>query len=213
MTLIDLSHVLRSGMDVYPGDPTVPTVTRLSEHGPSAHQASKFETGCHAGTHVDLPLHFRAGEDALEAYPLERCWGRALVVDAPAGEIGPDALAGADLADVDFVIFRTGWERRWGTPAYYADWPWLAPDTARLLAAAGLKGVGIDSPSIDTAVDQTAHVVLAEAGFLNIENMANLAALPARPFTLLVLPLKLEGAEASPVRAAALIGEDDARAR
>jgi kynurenine formamidase len=205
MTIIDLSHVLRTGMAVYPGDPSVPTITRLAEHGPSSHQSSALEAGCHAGTHIDLPLHFKDGEQALEAYPLDRCWGRAVVVDAPAGEIGPDTLDGVDLAAADFVIFRTGWESRWGTPDYYADWPWLAADTARRLAAAGLKGVGIDGPSIDTAIDQTAHVVLAAAGFVNIENMANLGALPSQPFTLLILPLKLEGAEASPVRAAALI--------
>ena len=209
MTIIDLSHVSSTGMAVYPGDETMPVIRRLTEHGPTGHQSSAFEMGCHASTHIDLPLHFRAGEASLEEFPLARCCGPAVVIDAAEGRIGPEVLDGVDLEHVEFVIFRTGWESRWTTPEYYASWPWLAVETAQRLADAGLKGVGIDSPSIDNAVDQSAHVVLAAAGLLNVENMANLNALPARPFTLLVLPLKLEGAEASPVRAAALVEGDD----
>lgn len=205
MNIIDLSHAVRTAMAVYPGDETMPVIRRLTEHGASSHQSSAMEMGCHAGTHIDLPLHFRAGETDAGAYPLDRCCGRAVVVDAPEGLIGPEVLEGIDLADIDFVVFRTGWERHWDAPDYYASWPYLAPETARRLAAAQLKGVGLDSPSIDNAVDQSAHVILAEAGFVNIENMANLAALPSQSFTLLILPLKLDGAEASPVRAAALV--------
>lgn len=209
MTLIDLSHDVTDGMTVYPGDATVPTIRRHSEHGPDSHQSSSFEMGCHAGTHIDLPLHFLAGEAALEAFPLERCVGRGAVVDAPAGAIPPEALDDVDLDAAEFVILRTGWESRWGGLGYYDGWPWLAEATARRLAAAGLKGIGLDTPSLDPHGVATAHDILAAAGCLNIENLCNLAALPRDGFTLLVLPLKLSGAEASPVRAAALLDGED----
>jgi kynurenine formamidase len=106
---------------------------------------------------------------------------------------------------VEFVILRTGWERHWGTPRYYADWPTVSEPLARVLAAARLKGVGLDSPSPDPLHGRAAHDLFAAAGMINIENLTNLAELPDGPFTLLVLPLKLAGTEASPVRAAAWV--------
>ncbi|MBA4377307.1 MAG: hypothetical protein C0395_01385 [Gemmatimonas sp.] len=75
------------------------------------------------------------------------------------------------------------------------------------MAEAGLKGVGLDSPSIDPFGVETAHLILAEAGLINIENLAALDRLPAGPFRFAALPLRLAGAEASPVRAVAWVGD------
>jgi len=204
MRLIDLTHTLRTGMPVYPGDPTSPAIVRESEHGAGTHQSSALHTGCHAGTHVDLPLHFRPGELPLERFPVERCAGEAVLLEAPAGEIPPEVLDGVDLSRLAFVLLRTGWERHWGTPAYYRGWPYLSVELARRLAAASFRGVGLDSPSIDPLDADPCHRLLAAAGLVNIENLAHLDRLPAgRRFRLWVLPLKLAGAEASPVRAVA----------
>lgn len=205
MPVIDLSHVLADGMDVYPGDPRRPRLIRESEHGGGDHQVTAMETGCHVGTHIDTPLHFLAGRPGLHEMPVDRFVGKATVLDASPGEIPADVLAGIDLGPVDFVIFRTGWETRWGAPEYYDGWPYLHPDLARHLADARLKGVGLDTPSVDPLGGGTAHEILAEAGMINVENLANLGALPAGLFDFLALPLKLSGAEGSPVRAVALI--------
>jgi len=192
-------------MDVYPGDETAPAIERLSDHGDGQHRSSAFGMGCHTGTHIDLPLHFKAGEPALEDYPLARCFGRARVFTVPQGRITATALDGIDLSDLDFVLLRTGWERHWGTPRYYRDWPWLDPGLADLLACAGLCGVGLDSPSVDQLDVHASHEKLAAAGLINVENLANLGRLPDESFLFVAMPLKLEGAEASPVRAVALI--------
>ncbi|MFO7654049.1 MAG: cyclase family protein [Candidatus Krumholzibacteriia bacterium] len=206
--LIDLSHVIAPAMPLYPGDASP---VHLARHGSTTSDepmASSFAMSCHAGTHIDLPLHFRAGEPALDAFPLERCWGRAVVVDVTGGEAGAipaGALDGRDLRGIDFVLFRTGWERLWGTPPYYEGWPHLGVDLAERLAAAGLKGVGLDTPSLDPLDGRACHDRLAAAGAINIENLARLGDLPPVAFLLFVLPLKLSGTEASPVRAAALV--------
>lgn len=209
MRVIDLSHIIVTGMDQYPGDDQPLRLVRRSDHGPAGHRSSALEIGCHVGTHIDAPLHFRAGEPDLAALPLDAFWGRAVVLDAPAGDppgaVSSDLLAGVDLTSVDFLLLRTGWERHWGTPRYYREWPYLAADLAAALARAGLKGVGLDSPSLDAFGTQASHDLCAAAGMVNIENLANLAALPDESFTLFVLPLKLAGCEASPIRAAALV--------
>jgi kynurenine formamidase len=203
--LIDLSHTIASGMAQYPGDYPPPRIVRRMTHEAGGHLVSALEFGCHVGTHIDTPYHFLDGQPGLETMPLERFMGRAICVDAPPGVIPPEAVAKADLDGVRWLIFRTGWERQWGTPRYYEDWPTLSPELAGRLGHAGLHGVGLDTPSPDPLNGRAAHDLFAAAGMVNVENLANLAALPPGPFDLLVLPLKLEGAEASPVRAVAVV--------
>jgi kynurenine formamidase len=211
MPLIDLSHIIATGMPQWPGDDQALRIVRRSEHGPDSHQSSSLELGCHVGTHIDAPLHFLAGEPGLEALPPGRFVGRARVVRCGEGETpGPlpaAVLDGLDLAPLDFVVFDTGWGRHWGTPRYYREWPWYSEELARRLADAGLLGTGLDSPSLDPYGGQAAHDICAPAGMINVENLANLGALPDAVFTLLVLPLRLQGAEASPVRAVALLDD------
>lgn len=209
MAFIDLSHTIEPGMPQWPGDDQPLAIHRRSEHGADSHMSSSIEFGCHIGTHIDAPLHFLANAPAVDTMALDRFIGPALVVRCGDGDtaaaIGPEVLDGHDLAGVGFVLFDTGWDRHWGSDRYYREWSWLSPALAEILAAAGLKGVGLDTPSLDPYGGQAAHDICAPAGMINIENLANLGALPDRGAELIVLPLKLEGTEASPVRAIARV--------
>jgi arylformamidase len=208
LRLVDLSHTLTDGMTVFPGDSS-PRLVRTQSHETAGFLVSNLELGAHCGTHVDIPLHFRAGERGLEALPLARFHGPARVGAAgtgdPPGEISVAVLEGVDLSGLDFLLLRTGWERHWGTPRYYAGWPALRPELIRRLSASDLKGVGLDTPGVDPLHGRLAHDLFAAAAMINIENLAHLGDLPDGPFELLVLPLKLSGTEASPVRAVALL--------
>lgn len=217
MQPIDLSHTIVPGMPQWRGDSQPLAIRRLSEHGQGKHMSSALEFGCHIGTHIDAPLHFLQGAPSVDAMPLERFFGPALVLDVrpvvarqliqgggPAA-LGPEVLAGADLPGVDFVLFLTGWDAHWGSGRYYEDWPWLSPELAGLLAAGGLKGVGLDTPSLDDFGGQAAHDICAAAGMINIENLTGLDALPRLGSRFQAFPLKLQGTEASPVRALAWV--------
>jgi len=209
LKLIDLTHTIIPDMPQWPDDRQPLEIHRHSLHGPDNHMSSSLEFGCHVGTHIDAPLHFLAGEPGIDLLSVDRFVGKGVVIRAGDGEspvvLGPESCDGVDLKPVDFVLFDTGWDRHWGTDRYYREWSYLSVELAELLAAAGLKGVGLDTPSLDTFGGQAAHDICAPAGMINIENLANLGALPREGFTLLVLPLKLEGTEASPVRAVALV--------
>jgi arylformamidase len=211
MRWIDLSHEIRGGMDQYPGDQRPVRLIRDCEHGVDPYLATSLEIGCHVGTHLDAPLHFGPGRPGVDALPLSACAGPARVLDvravAAAGPLPANLLPAAWCPDVDFLLLHTGWSRHWRTPQYYDGWPWLAADLADRLAAAGLKGVGIDGPSVDDLDRRACHDIFAAAGMVNLENLTGLAALPPEPFLLVALPLKLHATEASPVRAAALIGD------
>ena len=209
MELIDLTHTIVSGMAQWPDDEQPLLIRRLSDHGPDSHLSSALAFGCHVGTHIDLPLHFKAGEPALDALPAAACVGRARVVRADTGGVAAPLAASLldaiDVSGLDFLVFDTGWARHWGTDRYYREWPWYGEDLAERLATLGLKGSGLDTPSLDPFAGQRAHEICAAAGLVNIENLTGLDRLPDAPFTLFVLPLKLAGTEASPVRAVALL--------
>jgi arylformamidase len=133
-----------------------------------------------------------------------------LDVSALAGaEIGAAFLEArqADLEGAEFVLLHTGWSRHWGQEAYFAGFPVLSAEAARWLCGRGLKGIGLDAISIDP-VDSTTypnHHICFRAGLILIENLTGLEALAGRSFLFSCLPLKLEQADGSPVRAVALI--------
>ena len=78
----------------------------------------------------------------------------------------------------------------------------VEPALVEWLSAAGVRLLGIDTPSVDPlgSDDLPAHRALAAHGMVWIEGLL-LDGVAAGLYELLVLPLPLEGAEAAPVRA------------
>ena len=78
----------------------------------------------------------------------------------------------------------------------------VGPGAAEVLVAAGIKLVGIDTPSMDfaTSQDLPAHHVLYRGGVAILENL-DLSAVEPGDYELVALPLKIVGSDSSPVRA------------
>lgn len=195
--------------------------------------ANRFETPEHGGTHIDAPSHFAERGLPVDEIPLAQLMGAAVLVDVTeACSADRDHQASvADLAawerthgripDAAIVLLRTGFEKFWpdrvrymGTdergPAAVAKlhFPGLHPDAARwLVAERRIHAVGLDTPSIDHGPSKTfeSHVALFEANVPAFENLANLAGLPARGFTVIALPMKIRGGTGGPLRVVALV--------
>ena len=116
------------------------------------------------------------------------------------------------------VLFRTGWATRWpDAMAYLGDdtpgdasslhFPGLGADAMRALVERDVGLVGIDTASTDhgPSTDFIVHQIGAAAGIPNLENLADLSALPESGFLLAALPMKIEGGSGAPVRVVALI--------
>lgn len=103
-------------------------------------------------------------------------------------------------------MISTYWEDKKDNDEYLRSNPGLSIDAAEYLVEKRINLVGIDTPSIDAAIDEgfNAHHILLKNGVLIVENLCNLKDLPDR-FKLIVLPLKLRGATGSPVRAIAIV--------
>jgi kynurenine formamidase len=178
----------------------------------------RVHLGSQSGTHVDAPFHIDDSLPDLDALPLDRFLGPAVVVDAtglpPRTPIPAAAFAGvlADAGPGTIVLVATGWSAYWGD-ARYADHPHLAPEAAVLLAESGIRTVGIDAYSVDPtpADDFPAHRALCGAHAVIAENLTSLDVLLAAqrdglPVEVSLLPIRLAGADGAPVRAVARIG-------
>ena len=111
----------------------------------------------------------------------------------------PDGLDVAGKA----VLVHTGWDRHWGSEAYFDDHPFLTEAAAQLLADRGAALVGIDSHNIDDtrAPRRPVHTILLGAGIPICEHLTNLGALPDSGFRFTAAPPKIAGMGTFPVRA------------
>ena len=106
------------------------------------------------------------------------------------------------------VLVATGWDRHWGTDAYYHDHSFLAVAAAELLVERGAALVGIDSHNIDDTRVRTrpVHTALLGADIPICEHMTNLGSLPDSGFRFSAAPPKVRGMGTFPVRAYAVLG-------
>lgn len=206
MKVYDLTHTIKNDMPVYPGteQPQLTTACTIEEAG---YRETLLHMFSHTGTHMDAPAHMLLDGAPLDSYGTDKFTGIAVVVDCRGEtDISLPLLQRYDLDGVDFVLFCTGWDKKWGTPDYYEGFPCLTPDAAAYLATLSLKGVGEDSISLDPcgSVDFPNHITLLRADFVNTENLTGLDALIGRRFTFVTLPLKFENSDGCSCRAIAM---------
>ncbi len=163
---------------------------------------SSVSTTVHVGAHADAPSHYVAGGASIDERDPELYVGACQVVHVTLsrGErILPEHLADTRI-DAPRVLFRTG---SFTDPnAWCDDFNALSPELVHHLADRGVRLVGIDTPSVDpaTAKELVSHHAIAARDLAVLEGLV-LEAVPEGAYTLVALPLKLRGADASPVRA------------
>ena len=215
MHLIDLSHEIHDGLVTYPGLAAPSIRPDMSFEDSRSHyadgyefQIDRIEMVANTGTYLDTPAHRIRGGWDLASLDLAKVAGLEIVViDSAEKAISPDAVAGRDVAG-KAVLFRTGWSRHWGNPAYGEGHPHLAADTAQTLIDGGVALAGIDSLNVDGTADGTRpiHTLLLENDIPILEHLTNLEALPATGATLYAVPPKVRGMGSFPVRAFAVVG-------
>lgn len=211
MRVIDLTHTIREGMPVYPGTEP-PVLSAANSYEKDGFKETMLSMFSHTGTHVDPPAHLFAGRTTLDAFPPEQFLGKALVIDCRDLKEG-EAITMAQLlpygdrpAQADFLLFNTGWDARWGTDAYFGDYPCVDDQVLDYILAGQYKGIGFDVIGLDPIADEnlTRHKRLfREKDILNIENLKNLHLCGGELFSFGCFPLKWEGSDGAPVRAMA----------
>jgi kynurenine formamidase len=223
MRIVDLSHRIAPHFRW-----TVASELRSAHERGDNFRSTILTISCHAYTHVDAPVHFLPGAADIAAMPVDQWMGAAAVVDLT--HLGPDGeVTGADLEargghvrEGDIALLRTDWPRRVGVeqPDFWRRAPWTAESACRWLIARGVKAVGYDYPPdycIRTSIFEpgrpvrreecTTHHLFFPAGITVVEYLTNLDRIGAPRCRFLALPLALDGADGSPVRAIALVEE------
>jgi len=166
---------------------------------------SSLALGSHAGTHLDFPSHLLKGGKSQEQYSMKRFILPAEVIAVPGeGPVLPPCLPDCKIGRGQALLFKTGNSKKqlMHIAAFSEEFVYLSLDAAHLCVAAQVSLVGIDYLSVDKFGDDSmpVHRTLLENDVLILEGI-DLDAVPCGRYSLICLPLSIEDAEASPVRA------------
>lgn len=211
--LLDLNHVIESGMITYKGLPAPLVCDFLSREASQQHyspgtsfQIARIELVANTGTYLDSPFHrFAHGEDVSDL-TLARLAGLEAIVVNVAGVSGRSVDRELFLPfDVRgrAVLVHTGWARHWRTDAYFEGHPFLTGAAAQHLRDQGAALVGIDSLNIDdtSGGERPVHTTLLGGGIPIVEHLCNLERVPATGARFSAVPPRIKGMGTFPVRA------------
>ena len=200
--IIDISPLIDESIAVWPGDTPFARTINLDMNAGGNLTLSDIRTTVHVGAHTDAPSHYDARGQDIASRSLHYYLGPCTVlhVDGARGRrITPDDLKGKRIMAAR-VLLRTGTfpdPRNWNE-----DFASLSPELVDWLHGLGVITVGIDTPSVDPFDDKVleAHQALARHDMANLEGLV-LDRAPEGQYELIALPLRIAGADGSPVRA------------
>ena len=189
----------------YPGDDSLVRkwASRLEEG--ADYTLSVLTLGSHLASHLDFPSHLLVNGKTQEMYSPKRFIIPARIIAFEGdGAIQPSAIPLHSIDKGEALLFKTrnSSQRLMHNAVFSEKYISLSPDTARLCVSLGVSLVGIDYLSVDRYEDisLSVHRTLLENDILILEGI-DLDDIPCGRYTLICLPLRILGAEASPVRA------------
>ncbi|TMJ98485.1 MAG: hypothetical protein E6G74_18850 [Alphaproteobacteria bacterium] len=172
----------------------------------------------HAGSHVDAPEHNVRGGTQIHQLPLELFIGDAIIADLR------DKLPGKPITVKDLeqrldnrirkgdrLLLRTDHNNAYdgGSDKWMKESPYLTIGATMWCIEKGVVIVGYDfyHGNDEPGAPRVFHNsrTLSERGVITMPYLKNLDQIDKDRFTLVAFPLKLIGAEASPIRAVALV--------
>jgi kynurenine formamidase len=223
--LQDLSYTFSPSFP-HPAPPPV-TRSRQYDYASAGFYAQTWGFWEHEGTHLDAPAHFiPGGRFVPDLDPSELLFVPTEVINiAERAESNPDT--GVEVADLRaherrygriaagaMVLMNSGWGSRATSADRYLNaghFPGFTPEAAEFLVDRKVRGVGVDTISIDLGLNSskdagfpTHHRILG-ANHFALENIANLDHVPPTGARLLIGVVKWEEGSGGPCRIIAQI--------
>jgi arylformamidase len=201
MKVFDITPEISSGIAVFPGDVAFSREVSLDFEKGDHLRLSSIRTTLHLGAHADSSSHYHAQGLGVEERPLLAYFGSVQVISVPqkkAARISPQDLKTKIKAPR--VLLKTASfpdPRHWNN-----DFMSLSPELIHFLHSQGVILVGIDTPSVDPAESKAleSHQALYETKMAVLEGLV-LRKVPDGIYSMVALPLPIQNADASPVRA------------
>jgi arylformamidase len=191
----DITIPLNPTLAVWPGDTEFAYITTAW----GEITVGAVTMSCHSGTHADAPRHFLPGGAGMAEIPPEVYVGECLVIEATERDtLDVDVFVGLELPHR--VLIKTlAWTDHSRFPT---EVPTLTEAAVEYLRDHHVWLLGMDVPSVDRlqSKDLPIHHALADANIHILESL-DLRRIPPGRYQLIALPLRLDGADGSPVRA------------
>ncbi|HZF21032.1 MAG TPA: cyclase family protein [Dongiaceae bacterium] len=214
----DLTHNLRNGMPIYPGDPS-PSFGNYSTLQKNGVNLTKITMGSHTGTHLDAPRHFIQDGIGIDRIAPDKLIGEAYVADLSKKPIG-SGITSEDLrlrleekiVKDDIVVVYTGCSKHWGEESINRDYTYLTGDAAAYLVSKRVRAVGIDFLSVEKfkAAEPVVHKTLLGNGVFIIESLSSaLEQFVGKRILMICMPIKLQDGDGAPSRVVAVPIRED----
>lgn len=202
MSMIDISPLISEKIAVWPGDVSFKRHANLEIAKGSNIDLSHIQTTVHVGAHADSRSHYLKDGITIDEHALEPYYGPCQVVEV-------SIRKGERIRVKDFsrtkitaprVLFKTN---SFPNPNIFnQDFNGFSGEVIEYLQEKNCVLIGIDTPSIDPFDDKVleSHHAIAKSNIVNLEGLV-LAHVAPGTYTLIALPLKISGGDASPVRA------------
>jgi kynurenine formamidase len=223
--IVDLTHTLLPDFPSYNGNPDfqIETMKSFDKDGVNVKQWTVRE---HIGTHIDAPLHFSAGGISCDQIPVDDLVVPLVILDIAARaedhastSVTPDDIRAFEaqhgpIPAGSCVAMHSGWARHACTCKYrnaddkgHMHFPGFHVEAAYMLIERGVKGLGVDTLSIDQGPTETfpTHYAWLPSGRWAMEGLANLDQLPPIGATIVVGAPKIAGATGGPTRVMAFV--------
>jgi len=170
----------------------------------------------HAGSHIDAPEHNVKGGKQVADLPLDTFAGDAVIADLrhtvpgkAITEADLEQACGAALKKGDRLLLRTDVNNTYMKDNWQGRSPYLTSGAVKWCIGRGVSVVGYDfyhgNDEPDSPRTFNSSRTFSEHGIVTMPYLKNLDQVGEARVTLVALPLKMVGAEASPVRAVILL--------
>ncbi len=212
--LIDISGPISDGMWAYAAPYPTPRIEQIPPPDwleyPVYSQTVHFAV--QTGTYLETAAHMRLDAMTIDELPLDRCYMvDALYVSIPTGAdqaITPQALddachrAGVQPRPREALLVGTGWDAHWNQPDFVTNPPYFTAAAIDWVLDHDFSILGGDTPRYDSPTNpQNFFPKFFQHDILLLAPLVNLGAIRRPRGKLIALPLKIETACASPVRA------------
>ncbi|NMH75479.1 arylformamidase [Bacillus sp. RO2] len=202
MKMYDISRPLSENTPTWPGDTPFHYHVNWSKQHTGSVNVGSIKMSVHTATHVDAPFHFDDKGKRMDELDISIFKGPAVVVDVRGHHIieRKHVEEAINQHHAKRILFRTdAWENEGEFPEQI---PTLSLEVIGMLKEMEVPLIGVDLPSVDVldSKDLPIHHSLHQANICILEGI-DLREIKEGEYELIALPLKIKGADGSPVRA------------